>query len=337
MLAIDRVGFDWSDMAEEQVQTNMALMAFSDSEVYTDKSCSETCLKNYETVKKYCDDLIVKLSISEFKTATYKKGLATLEDQLVTYKKNEVLFCEEIGVLKREVGCKEYELSVLRNELEKVKKEKESLDEFKDPESNKYGPRDTVLESTIDCDKESDNSKKNTDDSLEKELVSDNKNSSIESSPSVVKETVFHAAKKVEFVEPKNNEKPVKRTVRYDEMYRSQSPRGNQRNWNGQKSNKLGYVRDAAGMFESIRKIELTASCYCDLKEYERAAIDLQIIKPIKSIVTSLCVTSNDDIIVGCFDGMIRKIDMRTRRQRQSGDVILNMYEGHQCEVSITS
>ncbi|GJS30254.1 putative ribonuclease H-like domain-containing protein [Tanacetum coccineum] len=32
MLAIDGVGFDWSDTAEEQVQTNMALMAFLDSE-----------------------------------------------------------------------------------------------------------------------------------------------------------------------------------------------------------------------------------------------------------------------------------------------------------------
>ncbi|GJT92485.1 hypothetical protein Tco_1081330, partial [Tanacetum coccineum] len=32
MLTIDGIGFDWSDMAEEQVQTNMALMAFSDSE-----------------------------------------------------------------------------------------------------------------------------------------------------------------------------------------------------------------------------------------------------------------------------------------------------------------
>ncbi|GJW47818.1 putative reverse transcriptase domain-containing protein [Tanacetum coccineum] len=31
MLAIDGVGFDWSDMAKEQVQTNIALMAFSDS------------------------------------------------------------------------------------------------------------------------------------------------------------------------------------------------------------------------------------------------------------------------------------------------------------------
>ncbi|GKG40664.1 hypothetical protein Tco_0467441, partial [Tanacetum coccineum] len=32
MLAIDGVGFDWSDMAEEQVHTNIALMAFLDSE-----------------------------------------------------------------------------------------------------------------------------------------------------------------------------------------------------------------------------------------------------------------------------------------------------------------
>ncbi|GKA94840.1 ribonuclease H-like domain-containing protein, partial [Tanacetum coccineum] len=59
ILAIDGVGFDWSNMAEEQVQTNMALIAFLDSEVYTDKTCSKTCLKNYETLKKQCDDLIV--------------------------------------------------------------------------------------------------------------------------------------------------------------------------------------------------------------------------------------------------------------------------------------
>ncbi|GJR45026.1 putative ribonuclease H-like domain-containing protein [Tanacetum coccineum] len=75
MLAIDGVGFDWSDMAEEQVQTNMALMAFSDSE-------------------------------------------------------NEVLFSEEVAVLKREVSCKDYEINVLKSEFEKVKKEKEGI-EFK--------------------------------------------------------------------------------------------------------------------------------------------------------------------------------------------------------------
>ncbi|GJV24754.1 putative ribonuclease H-like domain-containing protein [Tanacetum coccineum] len=89
MLAIDGVGFDWSDMAEEQVQTNMALMVFSDSEVYTNKTCSKTCLKNYETLKKQCDALIVKLNQTEFTAATYKRGLATVEEQLITYRKNE--------------------------------------------------------------------------------------------------------------------------------------------------------------------------------------------------------------------------------------------------------
>ncbi|GJY39000.1 UvrD-like helicase, ATP-binding domain, P-loop containing nucleoside triphosphate hydrolase [Tanacetum coccineum] len=33
----------------------------------------------------------------------------------------------------------------------------------------------------------------------------------------------------------------------------------------------VGYVREAAGLFESIRKFESAASCYCDLGEFERA------------------------------------------------------------------
>ncbi|GKC05147.1 putative ribonuclease H-like domain-containing protein, partial [Tanacetum coccineum] len=119
MLAIDGVGFDWSDMAEEQVQTNMALMAFSDSEVYNDKTCSKTCLKNCETLKKQCDDLIVKLNQTEFIAATFKRGLATVEEQLITYRKNEVLFSEVVVVLKREVACKDYEINVLKSEFEK--------------------------------------------------------------------------------------------------------------------------------------------------------------------------------------------------------------------------
>ncbi|GJT87871.1 putative ribonuclease H-like domain-containing protein [Tanacetum coccineum] len=121
------------------------------------------------------------------------------------------------------------------------------LDEFKVPEFNKYGPRDTLLESTIDCDKESDNSKENTDDSLEKDQVTDNESSSVKSllkcdGETIIdwKEIFFHPAEKGEFVKPKNDKKPAKKTVRYAEMYRSQCPRGNQRNWNGQKSNQLG-------------------------------------------------------------------------------------------------
>ncbi|GKA42839.1 ribonuclease H-like domain-containing protein, partial [Tanacetum coccineum] len=115
---------------EEQLQTNIDLMAFLDSEVYNNKTCSKTCLKNYETLKKQCDDLIVKHNQTEFTATTYKRGLATLKEQLITYRKNEVLFSEEVAVLKREVACKDYEINVLKSEFEKVKQEKEGI-EFK--------------------------------------------------------------------------------------------------------------------------------------------------------------------------------------------------------------
>ncbi|GJZ01681.1 hypothetical protein Tco_0519642 [Tanacetum coccineum] len=111
----------------------MAPMTLSDSEV---KTCSKTCLKNYETLKKQCDDLLVKLNEYEFKATTYKRGFATLEDQIITYKKNEVLFTEEVAVLKRKVGCKNYEINVLKSELEKVKQEKDGID-FKIKKFNK--------------------------------------------------------------------------------------------------------------------------------------------------------------------------------------------------------
>ncbi|GJY28876.1 ribonuclease H-like domain-containing protein [Tanacetum coccineum] len=125
MCAIDGAGFDWSDMAEDEIQANMALMAFTDSEVSIDKSCSKSCLNNYEALKKQYDDLLVKLDDTGFKAATYKRGLSILEAQVVKYKESEVLFSEEIALLKRSVGHKEYLMGLLKTELEKVKEEKE--------------------------------------------------------------------------------------------------------------------------------------------------------------------------------------------------------------------
>ncbi|GJS70127.1 putative ribonuclease H-like domain-containing protein [Tanacetum coccineum] len=114
------------------------------------------------------------------------------------------------------------------------------LDEFKEPEFKGYGSENSKQESNIVCDQKSDDSKENSNDSLVKEQVSKDTSSFVESSLNVDKETVFPVDKKVESVKPKNHEKPVKKSVRYAEMYRSQTPRGNQRNWNGQKSNQLG-------------------------------------------------------------------------------------------------
>ncbi|GJV01163.1 ribonuclease H-like domain-containing protein [Tanacetum coccineum] len=126
MLAIDGAGFDWSFMADEEVPSDMALMAFSDSEVHNDKTCSKTCLKSFETLKTQLDDLRIEFNKSEFNLATYKRGLASVEEQLVFYKKNEVLFCEQLAVLKRDISYKDSEISVLKSELDKLKQDKES-------------------------------------------------------------------------------------------------------------------------------------------------------------------------------------------------------------------
>ncbi|GKC47414.1 hypothetical protein Tco_1065136, partial [Tanacetum coccineum] len=70
-----------SYMADDEVPTNMALMDFSDS---------------------------------EFNLATYKSGLESVEEQLVFYKKNEVIFCEKLAVLKKDISYKDLEISMLK-------------------------------------------------------------------------------------------------------------------------------------------------------------------------------------------------------------------------------
>ncbi|GJW14599.1 hypothetical protein Tco_0018732 [Tanacetum coccineum] len=199
--------------------------------------------------KSKCDDLIVKLNQTEFTAATYKRGLATVEEQLITYRKNEVLFSEEVAVLKREVACKDYEINVLKSEFEKVKQEKEGI-EFKIEKFDKASKDlDKLLGSQItdkskkglgysavppphpliyNRPKKLDLSYSGLDEFKEPEFkaygsedkqVSKDTSSFVESSLNVDKETIFPVDKKVEFVKPKNHEKPVKKSVRVNYNY----------------------------------------------------------------------------------------------------------------------
>ncbi|GJX77818.1 ribonuclease H-like domain-containing protein [Tanacetum coccineum] len=254
MVAIDGAGFDWSYMADDDVPTNMALMSFSDSE----------------------------FNKSEFNLATYKIGLAYVEEQLVFYKKNEVIFCEQLAVLKRDISYKDSKISMFKSELEKLKLEKEgnqlkikkienasksldkligsqitdksrkgvgfvsynvvppppkglfsppkfnlsnsSLEEFQQPEFEGYGPKPSKSAS----EDTSNEVRESPDAPLIEELVSNEK------------KTVSSTVAKREFVRPKQQEKPVRKPVKYAEIYRSQTLRGNQKNWNNQKSQQLG-------------------------------------------------------------------------------------------------
>ncbi|GKD70132.1 hypothetical protein Tco_1324222, partial [Tanacetum coccineum] len=162
MLAIDGAGFDWSYMADDEVPSNMALMAFSDSE-----------------------------------------GLGFVSYNAIPPPPTRLFSPPNL------------DLSYY------------SLEEFQQHEFEGFGPNPSksVSEDTSNKVKES------LDAPLVEELVSDDK---------LEKKTVFYTVAKMEFVRPKQQEKLVRKPVKYAEMYRSQSPKGNQRNWNNQKSQQLG-------------------------------------------------------------------------------------------------
>ncbi|GJR57246.1 hypothetical protein Tco_1499408 [Tanacetum coccineum] len=213
----------------------MALMAFLDSEVYTDK----TCLKNYKTLKKQYDDLLAKLHQTEFKATTYKRGLDTIEVQLVTYRKNEVLF--EFQRVKQEKDSIDFKIEkfdkasidldqllgsqitnkskkglgysavppphpLIYNRPNKLELSYSGLDEFKEPEFKGYGPENSKQESNVVCETESENSKENSDKSLVKEQVSQDKSSFVEGyGPNTSKSVSEVEPKKVR----KNNGAPI--------------------------------------------------------------------------------------------------------------------------------
>ncbi|GKE74313.1 hypothetical protein Tco_1536354, partial [Tanacetum coccineum] len=101
------------------------------------------------------------------------------------------------------------------------------LEEFQQPEFEGYRPK-TNKSVSEDASNEV---RESPDAPLVEELVLNDK---------LEKQTVFPTVAKIEFVRPKQQEKPVRKPVKYAKMYRSQGPRRNQRNWNNKKSQRLG-------------------------------------------------------------------------------------------------
>ncbi|GJV56613.1 hypothetical protein Tco_1457618 [Tanacetum coccineum] len=223
-----------SYMADDEVPTNMALMAFSDSEVHNDKTCSKTCLKSFETLKTQLDDLRIEFNKSEFNFIAIINGVRSVEENLSFTKRmslDKLIRSQILDKTRKGVGFISYNVvpppptglfSPPNLDLSYS-----GLEEFQQPEFEGYGPKPSksVSEDTSNEVRES------PDAPLVEELVSDDK---------LEKKTVFPTVAKIEFVRPKQQEKPVRKPVKYAEMYKSQSPRGNQRNWNNQKSQQLG-------------------------------------------------------------------------------------------------
>ncbi|GKE84074.1 hypothetical protein Tco_1557816 [Tanacetum coccineum] len=125
--------YDWSFQAEERL-TNFALMAYTsqgsssssrlDSEVHT---CSEDCLKSYETLQKHYDQQRGALNKSNIEIIGYQMGLESLEARIVVHEKNEVVYEEDIAFLKYDVQVKDISIKDLKNKLEEALKEKDDL------------------------------------------------------------------------------------------------------------------------------------------------------------------------------------------------------------------
>nr|GFB64155.1 hypothetical protein [Tanacetum cinerariifolium] len=110
---------------EDTSSKAMVAIDAADLEVQNSKPCSNTCLKGFETLKTQYENLRIEFNKSEFDLATHKRGLSYVEEQLVFYKKNEVVFCDRIFVLKRDSLFSDSEITALNLQIEKLKKEKE--------------------------------------------------------------------------------------------------------------------------------------------------------------------------------------------------------------------
>ncbi|GJV09087.1 hypothetical protein Tco_1346743 [Tanacetum coccineum] len=198
----------------------MAPMALSDSEV---KTCSKTCLKNHETLKTQYDKLRIEHNKTEFDLATYKRGLASVEERLVFYKNNEVIFTDQIAVLKSDASFNEAEIIALKSTLYRtcclfappiIDLSHSGIEKFKEPEFEGYGVKvDKCVSETSPKE-----IKKTPDAPIIEDWVSDDEEQD-ESKPKSEKKTVIPTVKKKEFVKAKQDDKTVRNTVKYAEMH----------------------------------------------------------------------------------------------------------------------
>nr|GEY49601.1 hypothetical protein [Tanacetum cinerariifolium] len=122
--------YDWSFWAEEE-PTNYALMAFtssssssSDNEV---ASCSKAYTKAHATLQSHYDKLTNDHRNSQFDVISYKTLLESIEARLLVYQQNEIVFEEDIKLLKLKVQLRDDALIVLRQKFEKAEQERDDL------------------------------------------------------------------------------------------------------------------------------------------------------------------------------------------------------------------
>ncbi|GJW05644.1 putative ribonuclease H-like domain-containing protein [Tanacetum coccineum] len=201
----------------------------SSSSNLSNNTCSKDCLKSYEALQKQYDQQREALNKSNLEIIGYQMGLESLESRIVVHEKNEAFNKENIKILKYDVQVKDISIKDLKNQLEEALKEKDDLKKIEEslknltklinsegfhavppPYTGNYmPPRPDISFAGLD------------------ECVFSEKDHHYENVKSVNKENTH-------------------RQVEYPR--KSQSPKGNRRNWNVMMTQKLGNG------FEFIKK-----------------------------------------------------------------------------------
>ncbi|GJR41944.1 putative ribonuclease H-like domain-containing protein [Tanacetum coccineum] len=229
-----------SDQAEEG--PNYALMAYSsscsDSEVSNDSNCLKSCMETVKLLKSQNDQLLRDLEKSSLMVLGYKTGLESMEEKLEIYKKNESVYVENINGLKWDIQVGEITIRELRKKLEKVQKEKDSIQFNVDKFENASKSLNKLIECQIvdNCKKHLGYEKYNVvpppytgnfmpptpdlsfiglDEFVNKPVVENRKYDE-----EVSKKTVKPSIAKIEFVKPKQQKKTAKKTVKQVEKHR---------------------------------------------------------------------------------------------------------------------
>ncbi|GJT28359.1 ribonuclease H-like domain-containing protein [Tanacetum coccineum] len=132
---------------------NYALMAYSssssDSEVSNDSNCSKSCMETVKLLKSQNDQLLRDLEKSSLMVLGYKTCLESVEEKLEFYKKNESVYVEKINGLKWDIQVGEITIRELRKKLEKIQKEKDSIQFNVDKFENASKSLDKLIECQI--------------------------------------------------------------------------------------------------------------------------------------------------------------------------------------------
>nr|GEV63434.1 ribonuclease H-like domain, reverse transcriptase, RNA-dependent DNA polymerase [Tanacetum cinerariifolium] len=219
IVAIDRAGFDWSYMADDEAPTNMDIK-IKDSEIVVLKS-------KLEKISNENDALETKIE----KIENASQSLDKLIGSQVTDNSKKGL-----GFVSYNVVSPPY---TRRFSPPRINSSHTGLLEFAEPSVQSYEVKPIKVVNQKSSVKIFAHVKENNDAPLIEDWESD-KEDEVESPPEKERNIVEPSMDKVEVEIPKQNDKPARRPVKYVEMYKTQRPRGNQRNWNNLKSYQLG-------------------------------------------------------------------------------------------------